>query len=33
MDLPVEVLFFGLTLAGSADLLGLKRVCFAEKYE
>lgn len=33
MDLPVEVLFFGITLAGSADLLGLKRVCFAEKYE
>ena len=33
MNLPVDVLFFGITLAGSADLLGLKRVCFAEKYE
>lgn len=33
MDLPVDVLFFGITLAGSADLLGLKRVCFAEQYE
>lgn len=32
MNLPVEVLFFGITLAGSADLLGLKRVCFAEQY-
>lgn len=28
-----EVLFFGITLAGSADLLGLKRVCFADRYE
>lgn len=33
MGLSVEVLFFGITIAGSADLLGLKRVCFAEKYE
>lgn len=33
IDLPVEVLFFGITIAGSAGLLGLKRVCFAEKYE
>ncbi|MEA5002524.1 MAG: DUF364 domain-containing protein [Christensenella sp.] len=30
MDLPVPVLFFGITIAGSADLLGVKRVCFAE---
>ena len=28
-----EVLFFGITLAGSAGLLGLKRVCFADRYE
>lgn len=33
LDLPVEVLFFGITIAGSADLLGVKRVCFADKYE
>ena len=33
IDLPVEVLFFGITIAGSADLLGLKRVCFAQEYE
>lgn len=33
LNLPVDVLFFGITLAGGAGLLGLKRVCFAEKYE
>lgn len=32
MGLDVETLFFGITLAGSADILGLKRVCFAEQY-
>ena len=25
--------FFGITLAGSAELLGLRRVCFADRYE
>jgi uncharacterized protein (DUF4213/DUF364 family) len=33
MGLDVDVLFFGITLAGSADLLGLRRVCFADRYE
>ena len=32
MDLDVDVLFYGITLAGSAELLGLKRVCFADRY-
>ncbi len=32
LDLPVETLFFGITLAGAAPLLGLKRVCFADRY-
>ena len=32
LDLPVEVLFFGTTLAGAAALMGLKRVCFAHLY-
>jgi len=32
MDLDTEVLFYGITLAGSADFLGLKRVCFAESF-
>lgn len=32
MDLNVDVLFFGITLVGSAELLGLKRVCFADQY-
>ncbi|MCF0121320.1 MAG: hypothetical protein HUJ65_06745 [Oscillospiraceae bacterium] len=31
IDSP-EVLFFGITLAGAAPLLGLKRVCFADRY-
>ncbi|MGI6063605.1 MAG: hypothetical protein ACOYBB_07605 [Blautia sp.] len=26
------ILFFGTSTAGAAALLGLKRVCFAEKY-
>ena len=28
-----ETLFFGITAAGAAALLGLKRVCFADRYE
>lgn len=32
LDLPVEVLFFGTTLSGTAKLMGLKRVCFAQHY-
>lgn len=27
-----EVLFFGITIAGSADFLGLKRICFSDTY-
>lgn len=33
MDIGKRVLFFGITLAGSAPLLGLERVCFADRYE
>ncbi len=33
LDLPVETLFFGTTISGAAVLMGLKRVCFADKYE
>lgn len=32
MDLDTEVLFFGTTLAGTAVLMNLKRVCFAQNY-
>lgn len=32
LDLKPEVLFFGITISGSVDFLGVKRVCFAEKY-
>ena len=32
LDLKQDVLFFGTSAAGAAALLGLKRVCFAEKY-
>ena len=32
MDLDTEVLFFGTSISGSADLMGLKRVCFADRY-
>lgn len=32
LDLPVPVLFFGITIAGAAPLLGLNRVCFAQDY-
>ncbi|MGI6497444.1 MAG: Rossmann-like domain-containing protein [Oscillospiraceae bacterium] len=33
LELDTEVLFFGITVAGAAELLGLKRACFADKYE
>ncbi len=32
LDLPKEVVFFGITAAGAAPLLGLKRACFADQY-
>ena len=32
LDLDKEVLFFGITAAGAAALLGLKRLCFADRY-
>ena len=32
LGLDTEVLFFGTTLAGTAVLMGLKRLCFAENY-
>lgn len=32
MDLDTKVLFFGITLAGAAPLLGFDRVCFADQY-
>lgn len=33
LGLEKEVLFFGTSASGAAPLLGLKRVCFADKYE
>ena len=33
LNLDTEVLFFGTSASGAAALLGLKRVCFADKYE
>lgn len=33
IDIDTEVLFFGTTLSGSAVLMDLKRVCFADLYE
>lgn len=33
LDLDKEVLFFGTTASRAAPLLGLKRICFADKYE
>lgn len=33
MGLKQEVLFFGTSASGAAPLLGLKRVCFADRYE
>lgn len=32
IDVKPEVLFFGITIAGSADFLGLKRMCFSDRY-
>lgn len=32
MELDVETVFFGTTISGSAELLGLKRACFASEY-
>ena len=31
LDLEKEVLFFGTTLAGAAEMLGCKRMCFLAK--
>lgn len=33
LNLDTEVLFFGTTASGAAPLLGIKRICFADKYE
>ena len=33
LGLDTEVVFFGMTIAGAAELMGLKRICFADKYE
>ncbi len=33
MGLDKEVVFFGTTLSGTAELMGLKRVCFAHLYQ
>ncbi|MFA6688147.1 MAG: Rossmann-like domain-containing protein [Sphaerochaetaceae bacterium] len=33
LDVPVDVLFFGISLSGTAALMNLPRVCFAERYE
>ena len=32
LDLNKDVLFFGITAAGAAALLGLNRICFASRY-
>lgn len=32
IDLDTEVVFFGTTLSGCAELMGLKRACFADRY-
>ncbi len=32
LELEKEVVFFGTSIAGTASLLGLNRVCFAQKY-
>jgi len=32
LSLDREVVFFGITAAGAASLLGLKRLCFADRY-
>ncbi len=31
LGIDTEVIFFGITIAGSADMLGVKRVCFADQ--
>lgn len=33
INIDKEVLFFGTTLSGSADILNLNKVCFADKYQ
>lgn len=33
LGLDKEVLFFGTTLSGAAPLLGVKRLCFADRYQ
>jgi hypothetical protein len=33
LDTGVETLFYGTTLSGTAKLLGLKRLCFADQYQ
>ncbi len=33
LEIKPEVLFFGTSASGAAPILGLKRVCFADKYE
>lgn len=32
LELEPEVLFFGTSISGSAEMMGLKRVCFADRY-
>ena len=32
LDLGTETVFFGMTISGTAELMGLKRACFAERY-
>ena len=33
LNLDKEVLFFGTTLSGAAPILGVKRLCFADRYQ
>ena len=33
LGLKTEVVFFGMTISGTAELMGLKRICFADRYE
>ena len=33
LDLPIPVLFYGISAAGASVLLGLRRVCFADRWE
>ena len=32
LDLDTEVVFYGTTLSGSGEMMGLKRACFADRY-